>query len=207
MSTLAETKPAESPTRQHVRRSVRDVLMKTPAWRELSPDLRQEIAQNMVTLGEAIAGGSSGAVPRLATVLAESANGAVDEPPAWAGRDPSTASSEFDPSGAAAGRAGVGALTEAVRGVDFPGFVAGLIDGVFNAIVTASIKQMEAFAELLRNVAKSLDEYMKDNVSENQARDYLAEKYPDHIELDMSGEEPRVKPRQGTDEDALPDFF
>ena len=41
------------------------------------------------------------------------------------------------------------ALGEAVDDVDFR-FVAGLIDGVFNAIVTSSIKQMEAFADWSR---------------------------------------------------------
>lgn len=180
----------ESPTLPLVRRTVKDLLTQSEAWTQMSPEQRLEIAQNMVTLGEAIAGGSGGAVPSVATVLADS-----------------TASQDFAQSGAAAASSGVDAMTAAIRGVDFPGFVSGLIDGVFNAIVTASIQQMEAFAELLRNVAKSLDEYMKDNVSENQARDYLVEKYPDHMELDMMGEEPRVKPKQGAGEDALPDFF
>ena len=44
-----------------------------------------------------------------------------------------------------------------VAGVDFPGFVAELIDGVFGAIVNASIQQMDAYAKLLADVAKSLD--------------------------------------------------
>ena len=94
-----------------------------------------------------------------------------------------------------------------IQQVDFPAFVAGLIDGVFNAIVTASIKQMEAYAELVKNVAKSVDEYMKDNVTENQARDYLAEQYPEHLEVDTTGEQPKLKPEQGADEDSLPDFM
>jgi len=38
---------------------------------------------------------------------------------------------------------------------------AGLPDGVFNSIVTSSIKQMEAYAELVKNVSKSVDQYMK----------------------------------------------
>ena len=57
-----------------------------------------------------------------------------------------------------------------VNKVDFPGFVGGLIEGVFNAIVKASIDQMEAYGELVANVAKSVDEYMRDNISEGQAR-------------------------------------
>jgi hypothetical protein len=48
--------------------------------------------------------------------------------------------------------------------VDFPQFVAGLIEGTFGAIVDASVRQMEAYTELLRNVAKSVDEFLRDNV-------------------------------------------
>ena len=94
-----------------------------------------------------------------------------------------------------------------IREVNFPAFVAGLIDGVFNAIVTSSIKQMEAYGELVKNVAKSVDDFMKDNISENSARDYLADRYPDNLEVDMSGEKPQLKPKEGSDDAELPDFF
>lgn len=49
--------------------------------------------------------------------------------------------------------------------VDFPTFVAGLIEGVFNAVVSASIQQMDAFSELVESVAKSLNDFM-DEVTE-----------------------------------------
>ena len=49
--------------------------------------------------------------------------------------------------------------------VDFPTFVAGLIEGVFNAIVSASIQQMDAFSELVKSVAKSLNDFV-DEVAE-----------------------------------------
>ena len=64
-----------------------------------------------------------------------------------------------------------------VNKVDFPGFVGGLIESVFNAIVKASIDQMEAYGELVANVAKLIGEYMRDNISGDQARDYLANRY------------------------------
>lgn len=56
-------------------------------------------------------------------------------------------------------------LAEGVRTVDFPVFVAGLIQGVFQAVVNASIKQMEAYADLVKEVAKSLEAFACDNVS------------------------------------------
>jgi hypothetical protein len=45
---------------------------------------------------------------------------------------------------------------EFARSVDFPAFVSGLIEGTFNSIVGASIKQMEVYAELLDEVGGSL---------------------------------------------------
>jgi hypothetical protein len=41
---------------------------------------------------------------------------------------------------------------ESLDAVDFPAFVSDLVRGVFQAIVDASIEQMEAFADLLESV-------------------------------------------------------
>lgn len=117
-----------------------------------------------------------------------------------------TAGQRFAESGAIAARQGAEAFTDIVQRVNFPKFVSGLVDGVFNAIVTSSIKQMEAYAELVSNVSKSVDQYMKDNVSDNNARDYLADRYPGHLEVDISGDKPKLKPREGMDENNMPDF-
>jgi hypothetical protein len=60
-------------------------------------------------------------------------------------------------------REGTSAIAALEQSVDFPNFVADLLQGTFESIVNASIRQMEAYAELLRNVAKSVDEFMRDN--------------------------------------------
>ena len=52
-----------------------------------------------------------------------------------------------------------------IEPVDFPAFVGTLIKGVFQAIVDASIQQMEAYAELVTDVTQSLDAFVKDNTS------------------------------------------
>jgi len=62
--------------------------------------------------------------------------------------------------------------------VDFPGFVSSLIKGVFDAIVDASIKQMEAYAQLVAGVAKSLNEFSDANLSDNQALGHLLDRLP-----------------------------
>ncbi len=66
-----------------------------------------------------------------------------------------------------------------IDAVDFPGFVADLVNGVFDAIVDASIRQMEAYGDLLESVAKTVDQFIDDTVTDEQARDYLLDTFPD----------------------------
>lgn len=73
-----------------------------------------------------------------------------------------------------------GALLEEL---DFTTFVAGLMNGTFDAIVDSSIRQMEAFGELVAAAAKPLDQFMQENVTLNQARDYLVTQYPRDVTL------------------------
>ena len=67
--------------------------------------------------------------------------------------------------------------------LDFTAFVAGLMNGTFDAIVDSSIRQMEAFGELVAAVAKPLDQFMQENVTLNQARDHLVAQYPRDVTL------------------------
>lgn len=89
---------------------------------------------------------------------------------------------------------------DTLNAIAFPTFVADLIKGTFNAIIDASIKQMEAYGNLLSNVAKTVDDFMADNVSDNNARDYLVGAYPGHFKLDRSEEGAKVVMREGADE-------
>jgi hypothetical protein len=91
-----------------------------------------------------------------------------------------------------------------VNEVDFPGFVAQLVHGTFDAIVDASIRQMESYSSLVSAVAKSVDQFTEENVSWNQARDWLASRYPGDVVVQLPEDgagEPRLLPR---DEDASP---
>jgi hypothetical protein len=193
-----------SPTLPLVRAQVKDLLTRSAAFRQLPEHERRELANAMVKVGQYIVGGETGDNTPRAAVLAGTLTD-QQKPPDFAG---DTAGKRFgEGGGAVAAQQGTAAYTDLVNKVDFPRFVAGLIDGVFNAIVTSSIKQMEAYAELVKNVAKSVDQYMKDNVTENQARDYLADRYPDYLQVDISGDKPTLKPKEGHDEDNMPDFF
>jgi hypothetical protein len=81
------------------------------------------------------------------------------------------------------------------------------VEGVFHAIVTSSIEQMKAYGELVANVSKSLNEFRDENVSENQGRDHLVDQFPDTFMIDVDTaddgtQQPRVRVRDGVDEDA-----
>jgi hypothetical protein len=92
--------------------------------------------------------------------------------------------------------------------IDFPAFVAGLVHSTFDAIVEASIRQMEAFADLVSTVARGVDDFTRDNITDNQARDSLRDKYPADLVLEVPkpGEDAsprlRVRTKPGEDEEA-----
>lgn len=48
--------------------------------------------------------------------------------------------------------------------MDFPDFVGDLINGIYDAIVDASIQQMEAYGELAGSVAKTIDDFRRDTL-------------------------------------------
>ena len=194
-----------------VRQRVEDLLSRSESYWQLPADRRQALSDDMVKVAQFIVGGSSGhSVPRTATLVGAPQTASALGSFLGTRMDPAgqTAGSRFaQGGGAVAAKQGTADYTGMIRDVNFPAFVAGLIDGVFNAIVTSSIKQMDAYAELVKNVAKSVDDFMKDNISENSARDYLANRYPDQLQVDTSGDSPALKPKEGADDSSLPDFF
>jgi hypothetical protein len=210
---------ADSPLLAVVRERVRERLLPSPAFQALSKDKQREVAFDTVNALHYILGGEDGRSQPNSMVLggnsaafapAQAMAGAARpiaplKPPAG-GATPLRQTQREGGIGDAA-RAGGQAFTDTIADVNFPAFVGGLIDGVFNSIVTTSIKQMEAYAEMVKNVSKSVDQYMKDNVTENHARDYLADRYPGHLQVDITGEQPRLKPKEGMDENNMPDFF
>ena len=102
--------------------------------------------------------------------------------------------------------AGVTQAARMVREIDFPSFVASLIEGTFHAIVKSSIEQMKAYAEMVRSVATSLNEFRDQNTTDNQARDGLVSRYPSLFQISVGDSGPRVGLRDDADTDNLPDF-
>ncbi len=112
---------------------------------------------------------------------------------------------------AAASSSPVGRVGEVARStldaIDFPSFVSGLIQGTFQAIVDSSIQQMQAYAEMLKQVAGTVDQFMSENVSDGQARDYLADRYGDVLSKDTSGRQPKLGVNKSATGNELPSFF
>ncbi|NEO33332.1 MAG: hypothetical protein F6K36_23485 [Symploca sp. SIO3C6] len=69
-------------------------------------------------------------------------------------------------------------VAKQVQNLGFVEFTAGLINGTFDAITGATIKQMQAYSELVANLAKTLKQFEAENISEAQVTAYLIERYP-----------------------------
>src|SRR5437868_1796926 len=152
----------------------------------------QSLGTPMDFRGRGVQSGGNGSPP---TAAPDTAEGAAAQP-----AGPKKAATET-----LAQRAG--ALSDEI---DFPDFVASLVHGTFDAIVDASIRQMESYADLVSAVAKSVEQFTEDNVTLNQARDWLAQQYPQDLYLDLAGS-PKVlpKPAQGeaADQPRSPDWL
>lgn len=66
------------------------------------------------------------------------------------------------------------ATGDAVDAINFSGFVASLIQGTFQAIVNATAQQLREYADLVGNLSRSVDEFARDHVSNDQVRGQLA---------------------------------
>jgi hypothetical protein len=176
-----------------VRPQVRQLLERSPGFRAMPVEQQRELARTMVRVASYMANpdglarqeltpGQSVLAHAKPAPLARAQADAVEAAKGKASDKVGTfAGSDFQ---AGAVKQGVEQFKNLVGTVDFPSFVGGLIQNVFQAIVNASIQQMNAYGQLLKSVAQTVDQFAQDNISMNNARDWLADKYPDHIGID-----------------------
>lgn len=172
---------------------VNALLSSSAAWHELSPQGRDEMRRDLHKIGAYTAGlvredfalsERLGQTPVLRrSPIVAGASPAVPLAQAAADQPAAAPAEEFAPR--AVSRV-AGVTRDTLNAIAFPTFVADLLKGTFNAIVDASIQQMEAFGTLLSNVAKTVDQFMADNITDNQARDWIASQYPQHFEVEIS---------------------
>lgn len=155
-------------------------LRQAPAYRQLDPATRADLDQALGAIA-----GSMG----MARAFEDPVPGA-------------------EPRGNAGATGRVGEVARAtLNAIDFPSFVSGLIKGTFQAIVDSTIQQMEAYSTLLQEVAKTVDDYMEDNVTEDAARDYLSDRYPGVLNRNTSTGTPVLEVNRSDPMAPLPTFF
>lgn len=195
-----------------VRPMVRDMLTRIPAYSEMDRTEQLALANNMVKLlayvddpngvvSDAMADPATRAQARRTAPLATAQADANEQTRKNLSKSPGFAGKDFE---AGAARQGTDQFVRLVNEVDFPAFVGGLIQNVFVSIVHTSIEQMRAYAELVSNVAKSAEEYMNENIGVGQGRDYLVERFPDLLDLEIDGDgNSRLRQKDTDNEGAL----
>ena len=175
-----------------VRPQVQAMLTRIPSYSQLTGAEQTKLAHDMVTV-LAYMDDPNGLVADLAAqagakqqpVLAVAQADANEQTRENLSRAPGFAGRDFV---AGAAQQGTEQFTNLVRSVDFPAFVGGLINNVFRVLVETSIEQMRAYGELVAAVAKSAEEYMSENIGEGQGRDYLAQRFPDLVDVDIDSD-------------------
>jgi hypothetical protein len=90
---------------------------------------------------------------------------------------------------------------DALDAVDFPGFVAALVTGTFQAIVDASKQQVSAYADLVASLSQTVESYSGDHVTPNQTRDWLRDRHNQYLRVvpppagKERSEQPQLLPR------------
>jgi len=102
--------------------------------------------------------------------------------------------------------AGVTQTARMVKEINFPQFVASLIDGTFKAIVTSSIEQMKAYAEMVKSVSASLNDFKDQNTTDDEARQSLVSRYPQLMQMQVVDGQQKVVPRDDAFGEDMPDF-
>jgi hypothetical protein len=160
-----------------VRAAVRDVLLGTPAYREMDPEQRRQLAQGMVRICHAAA-----MLQREEQAGREWSGGDAPDTSQAARPVLATAQAAAGGFGASADRA-VDTTRRVLNAVSFPRFVTDLLNGVFKAMLDSSIAQIHAYVDLINNVSASVEGFTDANMGADSARSWLVERYPDAFEL------------------------
>jgi hypothetical protein len=165
-------------------------LQAAPTFRELDGATRSALLRDVAAIRSALGPPATGPA-RVQELDQELAVPAWRRAPLGSGSpgpDPSAAPAPAQATpGSPAPRSATASLAEntgrLADEIGFGAFVAGLVHSTFSAIVDATIKQMEEFADLVRTLARNVEDFTRDNVTENQARDLLVQRHPHDLQL------------------------
>ena len=197
---MTQTATSEKPEDLNlVRQEVRQLLESSNGWQAMPAAKRREMANNMVKVSQYLAKDPNWLnteIPQEKTELAE-VMGPVEDIKKRLAKEPGQVGADFE---AGALREGTETFRELVNAVDFPDFVSGLIQGVFQSIVDASIQQMEAYTELLAATVKSVDQFAQDHITDAQAREHVASRYPSIVRIVTTSEGSQLQEREDADD-------
>jgi hypothetical protein len=183
-----------------VRKAVRTLLEQAPGWREAPPALRSALAKKMARVSLTAAALLDD--DRKLSMEVDRRDGArrpiaLAEAQA-AGRRRGTAAAPSPLAGFAAPNAAGAAIQSLRTALDFPTYVTQLITGVFRAISTSTLQQMQALSDLLDNVTATSDAFAQRNIPSSEASRWAAERYP-FLQRDGDG---NLRLREGADTNA-----
>ena len=200
----ATSQPAANPAlptpRPEVRAKVMDLLGNTPAFHQLPQDRQKQVLRDTALIADTLVGRSEPGTASVATARAMA--GGNDQ---WQQDQAAVDAIGNDPFTAGAAREGAAIAGEFLKQVNFVDFVSGLIDGVFNSIVTSNIQQMEAYSKMVADVSKSLNQFRDDNTTPDDGKDQLVEQFPDVFDVGVdsfTGGEPKLMLKNDVDQDS-----
>lgn len=165
-------------TRALVATQVRALLAASPSFHELAPANQAELAHHVQHI-------ASYAAELVRDDWYQSAR--LDQRPVLRRRATLTPLARGQAAGDNLGEGAtsrIGTVTrQTLRAIAFPEFVADLIRSTFRAIVNSNIEQLDAIRALLGNVSGTVDEFEEANITDSQAREWLAQKFPTHLQL------------------------
>lgn len=190
------------------------MLQNSDAYRSLEADKKADITRSMAKVFDYLAAGPDASARTMAPDLDSLRQGrgnqqvGSDQVQLNPDRVTEQQPAQSQQGGATVVDRAASATANMLGAVNFPGFVASLVQGTFQAIVDASIQQMEAYAQLLQETAKTVDNFMSDNISDDMARDHLADNYGDIFQRDVSSGKPQLTVDENTvDSGGLPSFL
>jgi hypothetical protein len=199
MTTAAATSThTPPPPRPEVRAKVRDLLNRSEAFHQLPPARQQQLARDTALVADALVG-------KPDRDMASVTSRAMEEQSTFAQRQDAVDAIGKEAFQAGAVTAGAVAAAQFMKQVNFVEFVSGLIDGVFNSIVTSNIQQMEAYAKMVSDVSKSLSEFRDHSTTPDDGQDHLVDQFPDVFDIGVDAfsdsPKPQLKLRDGVDQD------
>lgn len=181
----AAVEPATAPP-PWVRSAVRGVLDRSPGFQALDAQQRRALAHAMVKVSTLAADWIAEETQAQQAIATQGVAGALS---ADEDRAPPLARAQEQPEFGEAANRIAGTTRSILNAVSFPRFCTDLINGVFKAMLDSNAQQMKQYVELLNNVAASAEGFANSQYSLDHARRWLAERFPESMEVEEAERE------------------